>query len=130
VHTGIERRSSEPDTEPKWVESEVTREPMGALELPLAFVAFARKQLGNANWFKGGDLALPKIKILAVDTLGTGLPGWLPRLALLRRFELLGFRLAVAIKMKRICYSIYDHLPANYILCSTPKGKLSEFGDF
>jgi hypothetical protein len=27
-------------------------------------------------------------------------------------------------------YSIYDHLPANYTVTSTPAGELSEFGDF
>ncbi|HXX66574.1 MAG TPA: hypothetical protein VEK07_05310 [Polyangiaceae bacterium] len=27
-------------------------------------------------------------------------------------------------------YSIYDHLPANYVLASTPLGKQNEFGDF
>jgi hypothetical protein len=26
-------------------------------------------------------------------------------------------------------YSIYDHLPANYVACSQPDGVLTEFGD-
>jgi hypothetical protein len=95
---------------------------MKSLELPLSFLAFVKRQLPQLKVFDGGRLALPE---LTVTSFGTR-----PLLALLAAVPPLATRLSLAIPKLNMPFSIYDHLPANYVLCSTPRNKQNEFGDF
>jgi hypothetical protein len=133
VHTGVELRTPVPlPDQPTWRRQAhtVKRTPMKSLELPLSFLAFVKRQLPGLTVFNGGALALPEVTIAS---FGTG-----PLLPLLKAVSpivpklvapLLA-RLSLAIPKLNMPFSIYDHLPANYVLCSTPANKQNEFGDF
>jgi hypothetical protein len=119
VHTGVERRSNGDEARPGWELSYGSREQMPIVDLVLAFVGFAKKQLASAN-LREAIQPSPGLKPLA------------PSLALRRPHlsRIVGAALAFVVARARFPYSIYDHLPAGYVIESTPAGKFSEFGDF
>jgi hypothetical protein len=123
VHTGVERRSNSGDASPGWELSSRPRGQMPIVDLALAFVGFAKKQLASASTREHALPALPAKPLQAL--LRPLSPDWRPAVA-----KWLGEIFALALAKARFAYFIYDHLPAGYIIESTPAGKLSEFGDF
>jgi Lipase (class 3) len=110
VHTGIELRSTEKeDGRQAWQNTgahqpdDRAREQISLESFLYSFLGFAAQQLPVKELVKG------------IRTWGRLPLAWVEELF----GQVLGPR----------C-SIYDHLPANYIVTSTPAGELSEFGDF
>jgi hypothetical protein len=137
VHTGVEYRTPEPlGEQPTWLRQEphVRRSPMPSSELPLAFLAFVKRQLPKLKIFEGGELKLPAVAVESLKVIGTSFLQVIPKVLLsttiLHNLTPLIASLRVGVPKLEPQFSIYDHLPANYVMCSTPPGKLNEFGDF
>jgi hypothetical protein len=137
MHTGVEYRTPlPPGDHPTWRREPpgVRRDAMPASQLPLSFLAFVNRQLPGFGIFDGGKLALPVVTIESLDVVQRSLVQFLPQVlvrnAVLPALVPLVANIELEIPKLEAEYSIYDHLPANYVVCSTPPDKLNEFGDF
>jgi hypothetical protein len=137
VHTGVEYRTAlPPGDHPTWQRQPpgVRRGAMPASQLPLSFLAFVNRQLPGFDILDGGTLPLPPVTVQSLDVLRGSLVQRLPqalvKTAVLPALTPLVAKIDVEIPPLEADFNIYDHLPANYVVCSTPPDKLNEFGDF